>query len=193
MKPILIAKVGILSTVVSLLVACQGNTDFMTPQSLQNYSSMMQRQNISGLRAPADLVEAPGFQTGDKLVVDGPLWYDGDGKVHLMAANAFKVELTVGSYHYMLEATRIDNKSVDFVFTDLKTGAVKKQIAAYSRTANLSSFYLGKDGDIEEFSVNGIRPGYFESVIKQNKIADQPNQPDQVVKLKITKGTRFNF
>lgn len=134
---------------------------------------------MNHFRGPSDLVEAPGFKTGDLLKIDGPAWYDGDGKVHNFTQHAFKVELKVGGYHYLMDATRIDDKKVNFVFSDLKNNTIKQLFAAYTRVGNVTTFYLGKGEEVEEFSVNGLRPGYFESLVKQ---------PNQTVKLKITKG-----
>lgn len=167
-------------TIVSTLLAAGCSSQ--APVAPWNALSPGLNPSISAMsrsRAASDLVEAPGFQTGDNLKIDGPLWYDGDGKIYNFTPHAFKVELKVGGYHYLMDATRIDDQKVNFVFSDLKNNVVKQIFATYTRVGTNTTFYLGKGEEVEEFSVNGLRPGYFESVVKQ---------PSQTVKLKVTKG-----
>lgn len=144
---------------------------------------------LSTRRAPGDLVEVPGFQAGDKLKIQGPLFFKGEGKAHALSADSFKVELKIASYHLIADATRIDAQRVRFITTDLKANKTQEVIGTYTRTGNVTVFDMGKGSEIERLTVNGMRPGYFEATIVQPGRANtEIFQGRGSTTLKITRG-----
>lgn len=176
---------------VTLLAGCgrtmptgyQGPT--YVPQNNQFRQIPVQRYQSQGLlrrfnlRAPGDLLEVPGFQTGDDLELDGPLWFNGTGKVHHLEGQKFSVEINVAGNHFLINASRKSENKVDLVVTNKKDGVVENAVADYKRVGNRSDFFIGEGQDIERFIIDGKSRGRFDLHIQQ---------PSRTVKFKVTKG-----
>lgn len=131
-------------------------------------------QTFSQVRAATDLVEAPGFKTGDKVKVKGPLWFKGSGKVHMLSPDAFDLEFSISSYHIRVAATRLDAQKVKVITTDYKTNRTVESIANYSRQGSATIIDIGAGQEVEKMTIRNQRNGYFEAVVVQPGRANDP-------------------
>jgi hypothetical protein len=149
-----------------LLPACQQTG--LPLNSLQpNLNTQLQRFSAPQQRAQGDLVEAPGLKSGDNLSVKGPLFTSGQGKVHALTADAFKIEFSIVSYHLIVSAERINATQARFVTVDVKQNRTVEAIGTYVRKGNVTVFDMGQGSEVEKLTVKNQRNGYFETDVVQ--------------------------
>jgi hypothetical protein len=142
----------------------------------------------TGQRAPADLVEAPGFKAGDNLSVKGPVFTSGQGKVHALNADAFKIEFSIATYHLIVSAERINATQAKFITIDVKQNRTVEAIGTYVRTGNVTVFDMGKGSEVEKLTVKNQRAGYFETdVVQPGKLSMMSGDARGTVNLKFSK------
>lgn len=170
---------------VLLLTACQPQT--YSPVLIQN--TPMHSFSLPQ-RAPSDLVEVPGFKAGDAVSIKGPLFTRGQGQIHTLTPDAFKIEFSIASYHLIVSAERLSDKEVRFVTVDVKANRTVEAIGQYIRTGNVTVFDMGPGAEVEKLTVKNQRQGYFETDIVQpgklSMLADDRN-PRGTVNLKFSK------
>ncbi len=168
-----------------LLPACQQ----IRPLPNMSPASQLSRFSMpTGQRAPADLVEAPGFKAGDNLGVKGPLFTSGQGKVHALNADAFKIEFSIASYHLIVSAERINATQAKFITVDVKQNRTVEAIGTYVRTGNVTVFDMGKGSEVEKLTVKNQRAGYFETdVVQPGKLSMLSGDARGTVNLKFSK------
>lgn len=127
---------------------------FQAPQQFQRFNA-------------DKLVAVEGFQNGDRVKVKGPLWFKGEGVVHNITADAFKLEFSISSYHLTVEAIRIDESRARFITVDHKQDRRVEAIGSYTRNGNVTVFNMGKGQEVEKLTVRAGRAGYFEADVVQ--------------------------
>lgn len=150
-----------------MLTACQAPSLYnqaLPPAPLQAQSMMPMRGFAAQQEA---LVGVEGFQTGDNLQVKGPLWFKGNGKIHNLTPDAFKIEFSIASYHLIVGAERLDESKVRFTTIDLKANKTVEAIGTYVRNGNTTVFDMGPGAEVEKLTVRAMRPGYFETDVVQ--------------------------
>lgn len=169
-----------------LLTACQSGPMMYQP------NAFVANPQLQALRAPQrqlDLVGVQGFQIGDKLKVKGPLWFKGEGKVHNLTPDAFKIEFSISSYHLIVDAVRLDEQKVRFTTIDLKQNRTVEAIGNYYRNGNTTVFDMGPGAEVEKLTIRADRPGYFEAdVVQPGKISELDDTGRGSTTLKFTKG-----
>ena len=139
--------------------------------SCQTYSQSTHFPVLQGFslseRAPGDLVEVPGIQAGNTLEIKGPLFTQGQGKVHVLTSDAFQIEFSIAGYHLKVAAERINDKQARFVTTDFNQNRTVEAIGTYVRTGNVTVFDLGKGSEVEKLTLKNQRTGYFETDVVQ--------------------------
>ncbi len=150
-----------------LLSACQS-----TP-ILANRGPAGPLQAFNAPRATAPLVAVSGFKNGDKLKVKGPLWYKGDGMVHNITPDAFKLEFAIASHHLIVEAIRLDANRVSFKTIDFKNNRTVEVIGTYTQSGTTTVFEMGKGGEVEKLTVRAGSSGYFEVDVVQPSLQQE--------------------
>lgn len=145
-----------------LLTACQSQP--YLPVSA--YQNPLRAYSLTQ-RAPSDLVEAPGFKAGDAVSVRGPLFTQGQGKIHALNADAFKIEFSIANYHLIVSAERLNDKEARFVTIDVKANRTVEAVGKYVRTGNVTVFNMGTGSEVEKLTVKNQRNGYFETDVVQ--------------------------
>ena len=131
------------------------------------YNSLRAPQQFQRFNAGSNLVAVEGFQNGDKLKVKGPLWFKGNGVVHNISADAFKLEFSISSYHLTVEAIRVDATQVRFITVDHKQNRRVEALGTYTTNGNVTVFNMGAGAEVEQLTVRAGRPGYFEADVVQ--------------------------
>ena len=150
-----------------LLSACQA-----TP-ILANRAPVGPLQAFNAPRANAPLVAVTGFKNGDKLKVKGPLWFKGDGKVHNITPDAFKLEFAIASHHLIVEAIRLDAGKVRFITVDLKNNRTVEAIGTYTQSGSTTVFEMGAGAEVEKLTVRAGSPGNFEADVVQPSLQQE--------------------
>lgn len=166
-----------------VLPACQ------QVRPLPNMGQVSQLSRFAApMRAPGDLVEAPGFKAGDKLGVKGPMFTSGQGQVHALSADAFKIEFSIHTYHLIVSAERLNATQAKFVTVDVKQNRTVEAIGTYVRTGNVTVFDMGKGSEVEKLTVKNQKSGYFETdVVQPGKLSMMSGDPRGSVNLKFSK------
>lgn len=148
----------------TLLSACGSrNITPITPQGALNAPAA----NFQRFAQSQDLVAVTGLKAGDQLNVKGPFWTKGDGQVHAISADAFKLEFKIASYHLRVEATRLNDKQVRFVTIDVKQNRTVEAVGTYVRQGNTTVFDMGKGQEVEMLTVTAGQPGSFDVDVVQ--------------------------
>lgn len=164
-----------------LLSACQS-----TP-ILANRGPVGPLQAFNAPRAVAPLVAVTGLKNGDKLKVKGPLWYKGEGQVHNITPDAFKLEFAIASHHLIVEAVRIDATKARFTTIDIKNNRTVEVIGTYSQSGPTTIFDMGQGAEVEKLTVRAGSPGTFEADVVQPSL-QQEMQDRGSTTLKFSKG-----
>jgi hypothetical protein len=171
---------GLSALMLLALVSCQSPSTPLNP-------ALLQRFGLSE-RAPGDLVEVPGIQAGNNLEIKGPLFTQGQGKVHALTPDAFQIEFSIAGYHLKVSATRINEKQARFVTTDLKQNSTVEAVGTYVRTGNVTVFDMGKGSEVEKLTIKNQRTGYFETdVVQPGRLSQLAERNRGSVNLKFTR------
>lgn len=146
----------------TLLSACGSRS--LTPASPGAFNAPA---NVQRFAQSQDLVAVTGLKAGDRLNVKGPFWTKGDGQVHALSADAFKLEFKIASYHLRVEATRLNDKQVRFVTIDVKQNRTVEAVGTYVRQGNTTVFDMGKGQEVEMLTVKAGSPGSFDVDVVQ--------------------------
>jgi major membrane immunogen (membrane-anchored lipoprotein) len=148
----------------TLLSACGSRSAVpVSPQGAFNAPAA----NFQRFAAAPDLVAVTGLKAGDQLNVKGPFFTKGDGQVHAMSADAFKLEFKIATYHLRVEATRLNDKEVRFVTIDIKQNRTVEAVGTYVRQGNTTVFDMGKGQEVEMLTVKAGQPGSFDVDVVQ--------------------------
>lgn len=123
--------------------------------------------NFQRFSQSQDLVAVTGLKAGDPLNVKGPFWTKGDGQVHALSPDAFKLEFKIASYHLQVEAIRLNDKQVRFITVDVKQNRTVEAVGTYVRNGNTTVFDMGKGQEVEMLTVKAGAPGAFDVDVVQ--------------------------
>lgn len=153
-----------------LLTACGRTPVQMSTPYMRGYQAAQpyqQTYSSFAVRAQAPLVAVQGIATGDNLKVKGPLFTSGKGKVLAYSPDAFKIEFSIVNYHLIVDATRIDDKTVHFVTIDVNANKTYDGIGSYTQNGNVTVFDMGPGQQVERLTIRPTGVGAFETDVVQ--------------------------